>query len=204
VLTAQGGEILIYSSEGGIDAGRGALTSRASSPPRRVAVFNDEGEQIGYAYLPPIDVAGSGIRTVTSDPDGAGPRAAPPPGSIFLFAPKGTINAGEAGIDSAGDVTIRAITVLNANAISAAGSSSGVPPADTGGLGALASVGNLATGATKATEDASKSVSESARSSSAAPAPDSFRPSFITVEVLGFGDEKKDEDDEDDEREKKR
>lgn len=202
VLTSQGGDILLYSSGGSIDAGRGALTSRSSSPPRRVAVFNDQGEQIGYAFLPPIDVAGSGIRTVTSDPDGAGPRVAPSPGSIYLFAPKGTINAGEAGIDSAGDVTIRALAVFNSNAITAAGSSSGVPPADTGGLGALASVGNLGSNTTKATEDATKSVSDSSRSTAGTASPDSFRPSFITVEVLGFGDEKDDREKKDD-RDKK-
>jgi hypothetical protein len=180
VLTSQGGDIMLYSSDGSIDAGRGALTSRSSSPPRRVAQYDPStNEFIGYVYLPPVDVAGSGIRTVSSDPDGPGPLTAPKPGSVFLFAPKGTINAGEAGIASAGDVTLRAVQVLNANAISAAGSTSGVPQTVAAPVGALAS----APTSTTKNDDIMKNL----------PAPgygnnDSDRPRVLMVEVLGVGD----------------
>jgi filamentous hemagglutinin family protein len=178
VLTQQGGDIVLYSSDGSIDAGRGALTSRSSSPPRKVALYDPTtGEFIGFVFLPPIDVSGSGIRTVSSDPDGPGPLTAPKPGSVYLFAPKGTINAGEAGIASAGDVTLRAVQVLNANAISAAGSSSGVPQT------AAAPVGNL--GPTANTGPKSDDMAKNL-------APPSFgekesvRPRILLVEVLGF------------------
>ncbi|MFX5688999.1 filamentous hemagglutinin family protein, partial [Acinetobacter baumannii] len=78
---------------------------------------------MGYRYEIPVDAAGSGIQTATSDPDGSGPLKSPAPGSVYLFAPNGTIDAGEAGIVSAGNITIAAQTVLNATNISAAGSS---------------------------------------------------------------------------------
>jgi hypothetical protein len=181
VLTAQGGDIMLYSSDGGIDAGRGALTSRSSSPPRKVALYTTDKPPvfIGYAFLPPIDVAGSGIRTVSSDPDGPGPLTAPKPGSVFLFAPKGTINAGEAGIDSAGDVTIRAVQVLNANAISAAGTSSGVPQATPAPIGAL---GAGPTPGTK-NDDLMKNLPPPGYGNK-----DDSRPRILMVEVLGVGD----------------
>jgi hypothetical protein len=186
ILTAQGGEILIYSTDGSIDAGRGALTSRNASPPRRVAVYSDKNEFLGFVFLPPIDVSGSGIRTVTSDPDGPGPLTAPPPGSIFLFAPRGTVNAGEAGIASAGDVTIRALQVLNASAISAAGSSSGVPPPDTGSLGTLSTAPSQS--ATRAGDDPTKNLPSTA----AGRTEEATRLSILVVEVLGFGDAEED------------
>jgi hypothetical protein len=186
ILTAQGGDILIYSSDGSIDAGRGALTSRNASPPRRVAVYSDKGEFLGFVFLPPIDVSGSGIRTVTSDPDGPGPLKAPPPGSIFLFAPKGSVDAGEAGIASAGDVTIRALQVLNASAISAAGSSNGVPKVDTGGLGALSTAPSQSTN--RGGDDPTKHLAPSA----AGPGDEQTRLSILVVEVLGFGDAEED------------
>jgi hypothetical protein len=185
VLTEQGGDIMLYSSDGSIDAGRGALTSRSSSPPRKVALYvtnktTNISEFIGYVFLPPIDVAGSGIRTVSSDPDGPGPLTAPTPGSVYLFAPKGTINAGEAGIASAGDVTLRAVQVLNANAISAAGSSSGVPQT------AAAPVGNL--GPTPTTNQKNDDLSKTLAPPSFGEK-ESLRPRILLVEVLGFSDD---------------
>lgn len=181
VLTSQGGDIMLYSAEGGIDAGRGALTSRSSSPPRKVAVYDPKtGEFVGYVFLPPVDVAGSGIRTVTSDPDGPGPLAAPKPGSVFLFAPKGTINAGEAGIDSAGNVTLRAVQVLNANAISAAGGSSGVPTATVSPVGTLAAAPSPTAGMH---DDIMKNLPPPSYGTNA-----SNKPRILLVEVLGLGD----------------
>jgi len=183
VLTAQGGDIMMYATDGSIDAGRGALTSRSSSAPRRVALYDDLGNFIGYVYLPPIDVTGSGIRTVSSDPDGVGPQRAPEPGSVYLFAPRGTINAGEAGIDSASDIFVRAVTVLNANAISAAGDSAGVPVSDVGGVSQLAVVNNPTTSG-KLGEDQGSLGSLASNPD----ATDSFMPTILIVEVLGFGE----------------
>ena len=118
VLTAQGGDILIYTSAGSIDAGRGAKTSVTTPPPTRTPVVDPiTGNITGYTYSVPVAVAGSGIQTATSRPGGP-ESVAPPSGNIYLFAPAGTIDAGEAGIASGGAIFIAALTVLNADNIS--------------------------------------------------------------------------------------
>jgi hypothetical protein len=181
VLTAQGGDIMLYTSDGNIDAGRGALTSRSSSPPRRVSVFNANGEFIGFAYLPPVDANGSGIRTLTSDPDGPGPRVAPPAGNVYLFATLGKIDAGEAGIASGGSITLRG-EVVNASNISSSGASSGVPATVSTNLGALAGSG---AGTTKRDGDDPTKGLPPPSAGSAENAP---RLAILSVEVLRFGD----------------
>ncbi len=50
VLTAQGGDILIYTTEGSIDAGRGAKTSVTTPPPQRIPVVGSNGSIIGFVY----------------------------------------------------------------------------------------------------------------------------------------------------------
>jgi hypothetical protein len=179
VLTALGGDILIYTGDGSIDAGRGALTSRTTTPPRLIR--RDDGS---VTFELGIDVAGSGIRTVTADPDGAGPQPAPRAGDVFLFAPRGIIDAGEAGIASGGNLVLAALQVVNASNISAAGSSVGVPQAPVSVAAGFAGASNVGTGAAKAAEDATRAATQQAQ---AANIGDTFRPSFITVEVLGFG-----------------
>ncbi|HSV71759.1 MAG TPA: filamentous hemagglutinin family protein [Methylibium sp.] len=190
VLTAQGGDILIFSSGASIDAGRGARTSISTPPPKRTPIFStpEDGSEpviIGYQYTLPASASGSGIQTLSSDPDGLGPRTAPAAGSIYLFAPAGTIDAGEAGIRSGGNIVINAQTVLNASNISSSGSSVGVPVAQSGSLASsLASSGSTTTA--NAAEDAGKAAADAARASAAAEG--LAKPSILTVEVLGFGE----------------
>jgi filamentous hemagglutinin family protein len=190
ISTLQGGDILIYSKLGDIDAGRGARDARTTQPPRRVpitAVDPATGQEVEtglFAYVPPLDAAGSGIRTFTSDPDGPGPLRAPPPGNVFLFAPSGVINAGEAGIASAGNVVLVATQVLNAQNITATGTATGVPVSTDGAVaGALAASAGAASAATQQATETARQATQSAP-----PPADTFRPSFISVEVLGFGD----------------
>jgi hypothetical protein len=183
VLTLQGGDIMIYSSRGNIDAGRGALDSRTTQPPRRIT---DPVSGLTF-FQPPVDASGSGIRTVSSDADGPGPLAAPKPGDVYLFAPSGFIDAGEAGVSSAGNIFVVALQVINAANFSAAGSSVGVPAASSGGISAgMNAASNVGASAAKSAEDVTKSL---ASASPAALAKDAFRPSFISVEVLGIGEE---------------
>ncbi|MBI5784964.1 MAG: filamentous hemagglutinin family protein, partial [Rhodocyclales bacterium] len=96
VVAMLGGEIMVYSRNGDIDAGRGSRESRSTSPPSVEDVLED-GKPTGVKrFVPPTDVGGSGIRTVTFDPDGSGPMEKPKAGGIFLFAPRGSVDAGEA------------------------------------------------------------------------------------------------------------
>ena len=186
VVTAQGGDILIYAAKGNIDAGRGARTSTTTPAPQRVPIVDNEGVVVGFRFVLPTGVSGSGIQTVTSDPDGPGPLAAPLAGSVYLFAPSGFVDAGEAGIVSGANIFIAAQAVLNASNISSAGTSVGVPIAAAGSLASsLATGGTNTTSTSTAAEEASKAAAASAR---AASAEGLQKPTILVVEVLGFGD----------------
>ncbi|MFN0041014.1 MAG: filamentous hemagglutinin family protein [Burkholderiales bacterium] len=189
VMTLQGGDIIAYTREGSIDAGRGARDSRTTQPPRRTK--DDTGLTV---FIPPQDASGAGIRTLTSDADGAGPLAAPRAGDVYLFAPRGVIDAGEAGIASGGNIVLVALQVLNATNISAGGSSVGVP--QTSGTTLAASL----SGSTAAASAATKSAEEATRDAATDKANEgslqtAFRPSFLTVELLGIGEAKQGKED---------
>ena len=72
-------------------------------------------------------VAGSGIRTIESEPD-------VPPGDVNLIAPVGYVNAGDAGIGSSGNINIAAQRVIGAANINFGGTATGVPP-EVSGIG---------------------------------------------------------------------
>ncbi|MBC7995271.1 MAG: filamentous hemagglutinin family protein [Rhizobacter sp.] len=185
VLTAQGGDILLFSTQGSIDAGRGAKTSLTTPPPVRTVVTDEAGNQTVKVTIS-SSAAGSGIQTLSSDPDGLGPLATPKAGDVFLFAPAGAIDAGEAGIRSSGNIVLNAQTVLNGSNISSSGSSQGVPVVATGSLASsLATSGSTSDSGSKAAQDAAKNAAEAAR---AATATGVQKPSILTVEVLGFGE----------------
>lgn len=146
VITQFGSDITVWVNNGDIDAGRGSKT--ALSVPERVVSVDADGnvavELKGVA-------AGSGIRAQTYDPDGEnGSQVAPKLGTVALFAPRGVLNASEAGIAS-GDFIAGALQVIGTNNIDISGSSSGVAAVDTGSLaGSLAGVADTATAATNA------------------------------------------------------
>lgn len=188
VATFQGGDILLYTSGAGstLDAGRGSRSARTSSPPRLVAELKADGTPTGkLLLLPPLDVSGSGIRTVSYDPDGFGPLQQPDPGKVYLLAPTGTIDAGEAGVSSASGLVVAAQVVKNADNFSASGSSVGVPAVSSGAPAAPVS-SDAAASASKAMDAVSQAGSALAKNDTDLK---SFRPAFITVEVLGFGND---------------
>ncbi|MFO1436110.1 MAG: filamentous hemagglutinin family protein [Gammaproteobacteria bacterium] len=177
-FAADGGDILIWSSLGDIDAGKGAKS--ALSVPAIGFVFNNDG-QLTVSNPPPIQ--GSGIRALVTTPGREF-------GSVDLFTPVGVVNASEAGIESAGNITIAAVQVLGADNIKVGGVSTGVPTVSAGGIGAgLAGAGDVASAATKSVTDAAtktntddgKKAAEAAKALTAAL-------NFINVEFLGFGE----------------
>ena len=97
---------------------------------------------------------------------------------MLLFAPRGTINAGEAGINSAGNITVFALQILNAQNITAQGTSSGLPVAQ---VGSLAS--SLA-GASNAGASAAQAATDSLRGNQNP----GFGVSNISVEVICMGE----------------
>lgn len=131
VATLFGGDLSAWVNNGDIDAGRGSKT--AVSVPKRVINTDNDGnvtvEVKGVA-------TGSGLSTSTYDPDGPnGPQTSPKAGTVYLAAPRGALDAGEAGVSSGGDLFVGAPVILNSSNISAAGSSN-VPATDTGSLAA--------------------------------------------------------------------
>jgi len=194
VVTAQGGDILIFTNRGNIDAGRGARTSQTSPAPVREPVI-ENGVVVGFTTKIPAGFSGSGIQTLSSDPDGQGPQPAARAGAVLLFTPAGFVDAGEAGIVSGGDLVIVAQTVLNAANISASGASVGVPVAAAGSLASsLASGGSNTAGTSKSGEDAASASASAAR---AAAGTTLAKPTILVVEVLGFGDKNCKEQDKD-------
>jgi hypothetical protein len=103
------------------------------------------------------------------------------PGDVDLIAPTGTVDAGDAGIRSTGNLNIAAVQVLNADNIAASGTSTGVPTV------AAPSV-NLAglTAASNTTAASSTAATEASKTAQATNSQEEL-PSIITVEVLGYG-----------------
>ena len=106
------------------------------------------------------------------------------PGAVTLLAPRGTVDAGDAGIRATGNITIAAAQVRNADNIAAGGTSVGVPaaaPVAAPNVGGLSS----ASSSSAATSQAASEVTRQAQSGSASGQQEA--PSTITVEVLGYG-----------------
>jgi len=173
IFTLGGGNILIWSNDGNIDAGNGAKSSLSLPPPTYsvdphgnvILVFN-------------AAVAGSGIRTIqTSSAEAAG--------NVDLIAPVGTVNAGDAGIGAAGNINIAAVSVVGASNINFGGTASGVP-ASVSGITATLS-GAAATAASVSTT-ATTSLEQNATSEQAAPLAQSAI-SWLDVFVTGLGEE---------------
>lgn len=177
LITQYGSDIVLWVSNGDIDAGRGSKYA-TSVPSRDVNTDN-----YGFTNIEYVGVAsGSGIRAQTYDPDGAGPQGAPALGSVYLLAPRGKLNAGDAGI-AGGTVFVDAAQVLNADNISAS-VSVGVPAADaSANLAGL--TGNNASDATRVADEVTQSLAQTEPKQLAQ---NLWRPSFITVEVVGLGE----------------
>ena len=111
------------------------------------------------------DIGGSGIGTIIGF---GGVKE----GDVTLIAPRGTVDAGDAGIRVSGNFTVAALFVLNAENIKVGGESKGVPKAESAPVSL-----NLET-KDKAAADAIKDATQTSTSE---------RPSVIIVEVLGYG-----------------
>lgn len=168
VMTTFGGDILAWSAQGDINAGRGSKTTVVYTPPRRLY---DSVGNITLSSAAPS--SGAGIATLA-------PLAEVPAGDVDLYAPLGTIDAGEAGIRVSGNVNIAAQSVLNAANIKTQGDSVGIPLAATVNTGALTSASTAATSAVNAAQESVQRSQDRARQN---------QPSIINVQILGFGEE---------------
>jgi hypothetical protein len=173
IFTLRGGDLTIWSSTGDIAAGSASKTV-VTAPPSRVVVdaksANVQSDLGGLA-------TGGGIGVLAS-------VAGVLPGNVSLVAPEGTVDAGDAGIQATGNITIAAVAVINADNIVASGTSVGVPTTaavsspNIGGLTASTTSASAATNA--AAQQTSQSGQQGAEGREAPP-------SIFTVEVLGYG-----------------
>jgi filamentous hemagglutinin len=181
IFTLGGGNILIWSDQGSIDAGNGSKSSLSVPPP--VILINADGS-ISLDYGASL-AAGSGIRTIQTDPS-------VPPGDVDLDAPVGTVDAGDAGIGASGNINIAAAHVIGALNINFGGTASGVP-SDLSGLAAsLSGVSSVASSAT--TSGAASAESAAAASKEVAPLAQTAL-SWLEVFVTGLGEENCKQDD---------
>ena len=173
IFTLRSGDITIWASNGDIAAGSAPRTV-VTAPPTRVAIDTTSAEVLtdlgGLA-------TGGGIGSLQL-------RETDEPSDVVLIAPRGTVDAGDAGIRAAGNIAVAAAQVLNADNISAGGTSAGVPaaaPVAAPNVGGLSS----ASSSSAATSQAASDVTRQAQSGPASGQQEA--PSTITVEVLGYG-----------------
>jgi len=161
---ALNGDLLMWSSNGDIDAGRGSKTALASPAPK-TRIDPKTGQTI--VEFPP-NISGSGLLGVNG----------------FLFAPRGKIDAGDAGIKATGNLTLGALAVVGAANINVGGISVGVPVANSGGIAAgLTGVSNIASSASKLADDSVTSLASVEDGTS-----QSETLGLLRVEILGFGE----------------
>ena len=172
IFTLRGGDIFIWASKGDIAAGSAAKTVR-SAPPTRVLIDPQTASV-------PTDLSGfatgGGIGVLQTVADAAA-------GKVDLVAPEGVIDAGDAGIRSAGNLNLAAASVLNAANIQTGGSTAGAPAAAPSiNIGALSSASGSTVAASGGGLDAGR-----ANSAEAAAAAADRLPSVFNVEVIGYG-----------------
>ncbi|WP_353192518.1 filamentous haemagglutinin family protein [Pandoraea pnomenusa] len=151
IFTTFGGNILAWSAQGDINAGRGSKSTVVYTPQRRV--YDDLGL---VSLSPSTPNTGAGIATLNPIPEVA-------PGDIDLIAPLGTVDAGEAGIRVSGNVNVAALRVVNAENIQVQGKSVGIPTIAAVNVGALTNASATAAQAASAAQDAMARDRASAR-----------------------------------------
>lgn len=129
VFSVDEGDVLMWSSSGNLDAGRGAKT--VTGAPAPVYSIDSTGKvqvDVSSAF------SGSGIAVLDAD------------STLYLFAPRGEINTGDAGIQSAGAAFIDAVRVVGPS-LQVAGPAVGLPapPAIANTASSLGGLGQSAT-----------------------------------------------------------
>jgi filamentous hemagglutinin len=181
IFSLAGGNITIWSDKGNIAAGSSSKTIQSARPtrvlidPESADVKNDLG---GLA-------TGGGIGTKEDeDPETK-------PSDVDLIAPLGSVDAGDAGITSSGNLNIAAQLVLNASNISVTGSSAGAAPPTVAAPSATSLIAAANTTATTNNSPAQSTNKDPMKTDNVI---ESL--SIFSVEVLGYGGGDDDQEDE--------
>jgi hypothetical protein len=167
LFTEGGGAITMWSSNADLNAGQGPKTS-ANFPPVLVKVSQDgfvETDQAGAT-------TGAGIAALQATPDS-------PPADVDLIAPRGTVDAGAAGVRVSGNLNVAALQVLHTENFQVQGSTTGIPTAQAPNIAGLTTASNAAGAAAAAATDAASRTRGGNTMQDL--------PSIITVEVIGYG-----------------
>jgi filamentous hemagglutinin family protein len=173
MLTLEGGDIILWASNGSIDAGKGAKSASGAPPPTIQTDAN------GNLFVNPSNsVSGSGIGQLLTVPGIQ-------PGLVNLIAPKGVVNAGDAGIRVAGNLNIAAVQVIGASNITVVGTSTGVPVSAAGAFaGALSGANSLADSSKNALESLNQELNSTSNYQQLTEA---LQPTFINVKMFCLG-----------------
>jgi hypothetical protein len=143
VFTLARGDVMLWARLGNLDAGRGAKTVVGAPPP--LVTLDKDGQVV-------IDTSGSF--------SGSGIAVLDASSTLDLYAPMGEINAGEAGIKSAGNAFLGATRLVGADNLAVAGTGTGVPAkppeaptASLAGIASAASAGTTQTASAKEDDD---------------------------------------------------
>ena len=167
ILTTFGGNIVIWSQNGDINAGKGSKGTVIFAP---IGLSYDEFAN--STLSPTVPSSGAGIGTLAPIPD-------VPPGNVNLVAPNGTIDLGEAGLRASGNANLAARTIINAANISVVGKVTGIPTVVGPNVAAVTAANNVA--------GASSNVANELARQQVSGAQQEIVPSIITVEVMGYG-----------------
>lgn len=176
VLTTQGGDILMWSSNGNLDAGRGSKTT-LSAPALQVLYDQDDYQSIDLGGF----VTGAGIGTLQASSKAAASQ-------LYLLAPRGTIDFGTAGVRASGSAVFVAPIIANASNFQVQGSTTGIPTVAVPNIGALTAGSNTAGAAAKTAETPTATGARR-------------QGSIWIVEVIGYGGGDGQDDQADDKKE---
>ena len=164
LFTEAGGDVSLWSSNGDLNAGQGPRTS-ANFPPIVVRVGPNATSEVDALG----GVTGAGIAAFQPAPGTPAPN-------VYLIAPRGTVDAGDAGVRVAGNLFVAALSVANADNFSVGGQAFGIPSGPVVNTAAAAA----SSSATAAAVQAATAASSNANRRTVDPL------SRISVEVLGL------------------
>jgi hypothetical protein len=162
VLTTQGGNVLMWSSNGNLDAGRGSKTT-FSAPALQVFFDQNDFQSIDLGGF----VTGAGIATLQASSFATA-------SDVFLLAPRGTIDFGTAGVRVSGNAVVVAPVIANASNLQVQGTTTGIPVISVPNVGALTQGSNTAGAAAKSADTPTAAGNRDLAS-------------VFIVEVIGYG-----------------